>query len=173
MIPSFLSDCSHFVSPGGFEEVPLPLCKVLKETDDKDSVSLVPSVNFLCRYEERVFDTISCHSERGNNFSTSPGEQAFWIFDNNKAGSGFEDNSEHFPPQTGFWMSQSLSLSGIARTGAGEASPDAIVLSGDSAKSSDVAVNRDVGIVLSEYILGILIYFNQLLGFVTIYGGGS
>ena len=100
MIPSFLSDCSHFVSPAGLELVlVLLLCKVLKVSDDKDSVSLVSSSNFLCRYEERVFDTISCHSQRGNDFSTSSDEQAFWIFDNNKAGSGFEDNSEHFPPQ--------------------------------------------------------------------------
>jgi hypothetical protein len=65
-------------------------------------------------------------------------------------------------------MSQSPSLSGIARTGAGEASPDAIVLSGGSAKSSDVPVNRDVGIVLSEYMVSILIDFNQLLDFETI-----
>src|SRR4028118_1525999 len=161
MIPSFLSDCSHFVSPAGLELVlVLLLRKVLKESDDKNSVSLVLCSNFLCRYEERVFDTTSCHSERGNDFSTSSDEQAFWIFDNNKAGSGFEDNSEHFPPQTGFWMSQPASLSGIARTCAREASPDAIVLSGGSAKSSDVSVNWDAGIVLSEYMVSILIDFN-------------
>jgi hypothetical protein len=65
-------------------------------------------------------------------------------------------------------MSQSPSLPGIVRTGAGEASPDAIVLSGGSAKSSDVAVDRNVGIVLSEYILSILIDFYKLLGFETI-----
>jgi hypothetical protein len=101
MIPSFLSDCSHFVSPAGLELVlVLLLCKVLKESHDKNSVSLVLCSNFLCRYEERVSDTISCHSQRGNDFSTSPGEQAFWILDNHKAGSRFEDNSEHFPPQT-------------------------------------------------------------------------
>jgi hypothetical protein len=57
-------------------------------------------------------------------------------------------------------MGQSASLSGIARTGAGEASPDAVVFSGVCAKSSDVSVNWDVGIVLSEYILSILIDFN-------------
>src|SRR4028119_2516322 len=100
MMPSFLSDCSHFVSPAGLELVlVLLLCKVLKESNDKDSVSLVSSSHFLCRYEDRVLDTISCHSQRGNDFSTSSDEQAFWIFDNNKAGSSFEDNSEHFPPQ--------------------------------------------------------------------------
>jgi hypothetical protein len=57
-------------------------------------------------------------------------------------------------------MSQSPSISGIARTGAREASPDAIVLSGVCAKSSDVSVNWDVGIVLSEYMVSILIDFN-------------
>ena len=57
-------------------------------------------------------------------------------------------------------MSQSASISGIARTGAREASPDAIVLSGGCVKSSDVSVNWDVGIVLSEYMVSILIDFN-------------
>ena len=37
-----------------------------------------------------------------------------------------------------------------------------------SVKSSDVAVNRDVGIVLSEYILSILIDFYQLFDCETI-----
>jgi len=169
MMPSFLSDCSHLVSPAGWELVLVSLlCNVLKESDDKNAVSLVPSSDFLCRYEQRVFATISCHLERGKYFSTSSDEQAFWILDNNKAGSAFEDNSEHFPPQTRFWVSESCSVTSIARSGAWESSPDAVILSSCSVESSDVVVDRDVGIVLCKYILRLPIYFYKLFDFETI-----
>jgi hypothetical protein len=59
-------------------------------------------------------------------------------------------------------------LSGFARTGTGEASGDTVVLSGGCAKNSDVAVNRDAGIVLSEYMVSVLIDFNQLFDIETI-----